>query len=155
MHGKSGNVREKKARLSHCRSSLDLTDHDQLFILLPARMQTADEWFGEKTPSSPRMGSIVLEKKHWCLWCGHGYSRTGDYSTIWSLAFVQPTVLVTSFCLTHSECATEGWEVVAAGAEKTVKPKARVSAEAIPTITPDYLQKMANHIAFLERQNQG
>ncbi|CAM9871874.1 unnamed protein product [Pylaiella littoralis] len=55
----------------------------------------------------------------------------------------------------EKECATEGWEVVAAGAEKTVKPKARVSAEAIPTITPDYLQKMANHIAFLERQNQG
>ena len=42
-----------------------------------------------------------------------------------------------------------------AGDERTVKPKARVSDEVFLATTPDYLQKMANHIAFLERKSQG
>lgn len=44
----------------------------------------------------------------------------------------------------------------AAGADRTVKPKARASAEGegnIPSTTPEYLQRMASHIAFLERQS--
>eukprot|EP00903_Cladosiphon_okamuranus_P012642 g11827.t1 len=55
----------------------------------------------------------------------------------------------------EKECKTEGWAVEAAGADKAVKPKARVIADEIPATTPDYLQKMASHIAFLERQSQG
>eukprot|EP00752_Nemacystus_decipiens_P009271 g8283.t1 len=57
----------------------------------------------------------------------------------------------------EKECAKEGWQVeaAAAGADKTVKPRARASADEIPATTPDYLQKMASHIAFLERQSQG
>ncbi|CAM9744610.1 unnamed protein product [Ectocarpus fasciculatus] len=52
-------------------------------------------------------------------------------------------------------CLKEGWEV-GTTAEKTVKPAARVIPDdAIPAATPDYLQKMASHIAFLERQSQG
>ncbi|CAN0098128.1 unnamed protein product, partial [Hapterophycus canaliculatus] len=56
----------------------------------------------------------------------------------------------------EKECAREGWEIVGTGAERTVKPKPRVGSSGhISTTTPDYLQKMAKHIAFLERRNQG
>ncbi|CAM9200964.1 unnamed protein product [Scytosiphon promiscuus] len=56
----------------------------------------------------------------------------------------------------EKECAKEGWEIVGTGAERTVNPKPRVGSDGnIPTTTPDYLQKMAKHIAFLERRNQG
>lgn len=58
------------------------------------------------------------------------------------------------FAETNAECAKEGWEVLPDG-DRTVKPTARATSAAFPATTPDYLQKMASHIAFLERKSQG
>ncbi|CAM9998809.1 unnamed protein product [Ascophyllum nodosum] len=61
------------------------------------------------------------------------------------------TLMGSSVDEAEKECAKEGWEVQAG----TVKPKPRAKTETILSTTPDYLNKMARHITFLERQNQG
>lgn len=55
-----------------------------------------------------------------------------------------------------TECVKQGWAIEAGEAGKTVKPAPiKPTVPTVSTTTPDYLQKMARHITFLEQQSLG